>query len=65
MTAQKADWMEKLAACAEVDAEGWGRCSGLDFREAKELLDWLEVRGFAQREATLDAAQRVTVRWHR
>jgi hypothetical protein len=57
---------DKLIRPAVVtDAEGWASASGLNQREAEELLDWLEANGFSQREVLYTDTSGITVRWKR
>ena len=71
MSSGRGDWFQKVRARPEADAEGWVRCSGLYKWEAEELLDWLEVNGYAQREVSFAAPAQpqasapggFTVRW--
>jgi hypothetical protein len=47
-----------------VDEQGWHVRAGLTFREAEELLDWLDQVGCPSREVQIDEAG-ATVRWRR
>jgi hypothetical protein len=49
----------------DVDAQGWGYFSSLDFGEVERLLDWLEANDFTRREVSVGPEKTVTVRWHR
>jgi hypothetical protein len=47
------------------DEEGWASASGLNQREAEQLLDWLEANGWTLREVSYPEGQGITVRWRR
>jgi hypothetical protein len=59
------DWSTEVLERPQTDAEGWGRCQGLDKVNAEMLLDWLEVHGFSQREVSYDENSGFTVRWRK
>jgi hypothetical protein len=54
--------VERVVAGGRPDVEGWAACDGLTFREAEQLLDWLEANGWTRREVKL-TDEGVRVRW--
>ncbi len=57
------DWQERFGDRCHRDADGWCYCAGFDLRQVEQILDWLEVHGYGQREVTFDDDGRPVVRW--
>ena len=51
------------AAPAKADDPGWLEVSGLGKPQAEQLLDWLEVNGFEQRQILMGPDNSFVVRY--
>jgi hypothetical protein len=51
------------AAVAKADEPEWLEVSGLGKPQAEQLLDWLEINGFEQRQILMGADESFVVRY--